>query len=76
VTGHSLELEPTLVALFETELETAIDTITRGLVSLEDPEEDPEQIDSMMRAAHSIKGAARIVGIEPAARIAMGSSSR
>jgi anti-anti-sigma regulatory factor/HPt (histidine-containing phosphotransfer) domain-containing protein len=31
---------------------------------------DTSHVDEMMRAAHSVKGAARIVGIEPAVRVA------
>ena len=65
-----VELEATLAALFEAELETAIEALTRGLVCLEESVVSPAHIAPMMRAAHAIKGAARIVRIEPAVRLA------
>jgi two-component system sensor histidine kinase and response regulator WspE len=52
----------------ETEGQTAI--LSEGLLALEGGEADPATIEPMMRAAHSLKGAARIVGVDSAVRVA------
>ena len=52
----------------EAEGQTA--TLSAGLVSLEGTTAAPEVIDPLMRAAHSIKGAARIVGLDAIVRVA------
>src|SRR5207302_6446280 len=41
-----------------------------GLIAAETIPSDPAQLESLMRAAHSIKGAARIIGIDTAVRLA------
>jgi len=58
-----------LLELFSVELSTHCRTIEDGLVGLEtDP--GPELLESLMRAAHSIKGAARIVDLPQAVGLA------
>jgi two-component system sensor histidine kinase and response regulator WspE len=47
--------------LFRGEVETQMRALTDGLLALERGERTPEHLASAMRAAHSIKGAARIV---------------
>ena len=47
--------------LFRLELETQTDVLVQGLLTLERDGSSPQGLESMMRAAHSIKGAARIV---------------
>src|SRR5882757_7194954 len=60
-----------LMDLFRSEAETHAATLSEGLLALEGaPATTPAMIEPMMRAAHSLKGAARIVGIEPAVKIA------
>ena len=54
--------------LAETESQTAI--LSAGLLTLETADASPATIEPMMRAAHSLKGAARIVGVEAAVRVA------
>ena len=59
-----------MLEIFRSEVETHVEALTSGLLSLERDPGDTSHIDEMMRGAHSIKGAARIVGIDPAVRIA------
>lgn len=62
--------DATLAALFETELETTLAELTQGIVHLEDRDADPAQLERVMRATHSIKGAASIVGVHAAVQLA------
>ena len=59
-----------MLEIFRAEVETHVESLTSGLLALERDPGDTSHIDEMMRGAHSIKGAARIVGIDPAVRIA------
>jgi two-component system sensor histidine kinase and response regulator WspE len=59
-----------LIELFRMEAESHTATLTTGLVALEHAVVTPERIEPLMRAAHSLKGAARIVGLESAVRVA------
>jgi len=59
-----------MLDIFRTEVETHCETLTSGLLELEQQRADTARFDVLMRAAHSIKGAARIVGVEPAVRVA------
>src|SRR3954469_1740415 len=59
-----------LLELFAAEAEVHLPVLSEGLLALEKGVAGKKEIDSMMRAAHSIKGAARIVGNDPAVRIA------
>jgi two-component system, chemotaxis family, sensor histidine kinase and response regulator WspE len=56
-----------LLELFREEARTHTGVLAQGLVELEQDPGDPTKIEPLMRAAHSVKGAARIVRIEPAA---------
>tara|TARA_B100001059_G_scaffold115631_3_gene115940 strand:- start:5488 stop:7701 length:2214 start_codon:yes stop_codon:yes gene_type:complete len=56
--------------LFREESRTHGAAISRGLVELESTPGDEELIASLMRAAHSLKGAARIVGLDLAVGVA------
>ena len=56
--------------LFRIETENQSSVLTEGLLSLERNPQAPEILESLMRAAHSIKGAARIIGLDGAVRIA------
>ena len=58
-----------LLDLFRVELENHTRVLENGLVSVES-EQTPERIEPLMRAAHSIKGAARIVGLSAAVSLA------
>jgi len=62
--------DPGMLELFRAELDTHLPTLSHGLLSLEKGQVDNSQIEGMMRAAHSIKGAARIVGVSMAVQVA------
>ncbi len=62
-------LDSFLLDLFRTELETHSRVLEEGLVEAE-ARQDPAKIQTLMRAAHSLKGAARIVGLDSAVRLA------
>ena len=53
-----------LFELFKSEVETHGAAMNAGLLQLEANVSDPGPIAGLMRAAHSIKGAARVVGID------------
>jgi two-component system sensor histidine kinase and response regulator WspE len=57
-----------MTELFRMEADTALAALTEGLLALERGDASP--LEAMMRAAHSLKGAARIVGIGAAVRVA------
>jgi two-component system sensor histidine kinase and response regulator WspE len=59
-----------LMELFRLEAETQTAVLTSGVLALETSASSPEMIEALMRAAHSLKGAARIVGVEAAIRVA------
>lgn len=59
-----------MMDLFAIELETQTALLNKGLIDYEQKEEDPRFFESLMRAAHSLKGAARVVRIEPVVKIA------
>jgi len=61
--------EQSLLALFRAEVESYAAVLNEGLVALE-AAPSPGAIEPLMRAAHSIKGAARVVGLDAAVRIA------
>jgi two-component system sensor histidine kinase and response regulator WspE len=63
-------VDPVMLELFRAEVDMHLPVLSDGLLALEKGRAGPKEIESMMRAAHSIKGAARIVGIEPAVRVA------
>ena len=56
--------------LFRTESETQCRIMSDGLVALEIKPGDPVLLESLMRAAHSLKGAARIIDLDGAVRVA------
>jgi two-component system sensor histidine kinase and response regulator WspE len=56
--------------LFRREAEEQTELLSTGLLALERDPHARSQLDSCMRAAHSIKGAARIVGLEAGVRVA------
>ena len=59
-----------MMELFRMEAESHTATLSAGLVALEGASAAPEVIEPLMRAAHSLKGAARIVGLDAAVRVA------
>jgi len=61
-----------MLELFRLEAESQTAILSAGVIAVEELERSPETIEALMRAAHSLKGAARIVGLEPAVRVAHG----
>ena len=59
-----------MLDLFRMEAENHCATLTEDLLSLEQDPTAADRLESMMRAAHSVKGAARIVGVDPAVQVA------
>ena len=59
-----------MMDLFREEVRANAATLNHGLVALEGAPDNPQKIEPLMRAAHSIKGAARIVNIESAVHLA------
>jgi HPt (histidine-containing phosphotransfer) domain-containing protein len=62
--------DPVMLELFRAELDTHLPVLSEGLLALEKDAAQPEVLEALMRAAHSIKGAARIVGIDAAVQVA------
>ncbi|MEO5742231.1 MAG: Hpt domain-containing protein, partial [Vicinamibacterales bacterium] len=59
-----------MIDLFRLDAEGQAQVLTNGLLALErDPKAD-DQLEACMRAAHSLKGAARIVGLTAGVRVA------
>ena len=63
-------LDPALLDLFRAEIDTHLPALSEGLLALEKDPNQPKRLEALMRAAHSIKGAARIVGVEAAVQVA------
>jgi len=59
-----------LLELFRLEAESQTAALAAGVLAIERRDASPQTLESMMRAAHSLKGAARIVGLEPAVQVA------
>lgn len=59
-----------LLELFRAEAEGHLAALTDGLLALERTGGEPSTIEPLMRAAHSLKGAARVVGLQDAERLA------
>ena len=58
-----------LFDLFRTEADTHVAEMTSGLLALERDATDPGTLESLMRAAHSLKGAALVVGVDAVVRV-------
>jgi two-component system sensor histidine kinase and response regulator WspE len=56
--------------LFQEEVRSHTATLNQGLLDLENDAANSQKIEPLMRAAHSIKGAARIVNIDAAVQLA------
>jgi two-component system sensor histidine kinase and response regulator WspE len=59
-----------MLELFRMEAETHTATLSSGLLALEGTAAPPSGVEPLMRAAHSLKGAARIVGLDSAVKVA------
>jgi two-component system sensor histidine kinase and response regulator WspE len=60
---NSLSVDESMLELFLLELDTHTKALEQGIVEIE-KEQTPQKIEPLMRAAHSIKGSARIMGFD------------
>lgn len=58
-------IDLSMIDLFRIEVETQVHVLNEGMINIEQGGAPDDHLEVMMRAAHSIKGAARVVGIEP-----------
>lgn len=61
--GDLQAFDSTMLRLFFVDLETQTRQLIEGLLALEANAQDTEALSTLMRAAHSIKGAARVLGL-------------
>ncbi|AIR87899.1 hybrid sensor histidine kinase/response regulator [Pseudomonas cremoricolorata] len=62
--------DASLLELFSLEAEAQTQVLSAGLMALERSPTQADQLEACMRAAHSLKGAARIVGIDAGVSVA------
>src|SRR5690606_715690 len=62
--------DASLFELFSLEAEAQTQVLSAGLLALERDPTQADHLESCMRAAHSLKGAARIVGVEAGVSVA------
>ena len=62
--------DPAMMELFREEVRSHTATLSTGLLDLEAEPGNPQRIEPLMRAAHSVKGAARIMGLDLAVKLA------
>lgn len=62
--------DQTMLDLFRIEVETHARTLNEGLLLLESASDNGAVLENLMRAAHSVKGAARMVGVDVAVQLA------
>ncbi len=62
--------DASLLELFRLEAEAQTQVLNAGLMALERNPTQADQLEACMRAAHSLKGAARIVGLDAGVRVA------
>lgn len=62
--------DPAMLDLFQAEVENYVAVLNEGLLALENDPGATDRLEVLMRAAHSIKGGARIVGLDEAVKAA------
>ena len=63
-------IDPAMFELFREEVRAHANALGAGLLELEADPANPRRIEPLMRAAHSIKGAAGLVGVDSGVRLA------
>jgi chemotaxis protein histidine kinase CheA len=66
----TVSVDPALLQMFAAEVDTHMAALNDGLLALEQSPGQSERFESLMRAAHSIKGAAKLIGLDAAVEIA------
>ena len=64
--------DDSILELFRQEVETQLSILNQGLLTLEANPQADETLEALMRAAHSIKGAARMVSLDAIVNLAHG----
>jgi len=64
------DIDPVIFDLFCVEIETQCKVLNQELIDIERQPQEQKPLESVMRAAHSIKGAARVVNLHPIVRLA------
>ena len=59
-----------MLELFRLEVDSQTSILSDGLVALEKDAEDTRQLEALMRAAHSLKGAARMMDVDAGVKLA------
>ena len=62
--------DDSMMELFRLEAEAQVAILNQGLLALESNSQSIQELEKLMRAAHSIKGAARIVGLDALVNLA------
>ena len=70
VENEFLNIDAGMMDLFRMELETQSQVMNQGLIAFEQSEGEIEEIEPLMRAAHSIKGAGRVIRLDPVVTLA------
>ena len=68
--GKTVIADASMLDLFKTEMETYVAILNDGLLALENDPSATDNLEALMRAAHSIKGGARIVELDQAVKLA------
>lgn len=63
-------IDSTMLDLFSAEVQQQVSVLVDGLLALESEADQEEQLKTLMRAAHSLKGAARLMDVTAIERIA------
>jgi two-component system sensor histidine kinase and response regulator WspE len=65
-----IDIDLTMIELFRTELRSQLTVLNNSLIDYEQTERKSESLEVLMRSSHSIKGAARVIGLIPIEKIA------
>ena len=69
--GNGTDLgDMSMMDLFRMEAENQCNQLSGDLIALEQDPTAADLLESLMRASHSLKGAARVVGLHPAVQVA------
>ncbi len=70
ISPAALTADVSMLGMFRSEVETQAATLNDSLLELENNPGATEKLEALMRSAHSIKGGARIVGLDAAVKVA------
>lgn len=66
----AVPVDPVMLEMFRAEAEERLNTLNEQILRLEENPTDASRLEELMRAAHSLKGAARIIGLHPVVTLA------